>query len=209
MIRFLPVLGLIMMLAAHCEAQASGDCRDGSCNEVTQSIEAPVSVAGDRSDSLGIGVSNSFGGVAVGDCVITTQTNIVVVGWQRHEENPWCMAMFYDQNGMHDTAARMRCTIEDVRSLFGNRQECIVSNTVKSVPRETAVNELATAIAVQAEQYDRFIADLTAQIETLRSDLEKQRSAAQRPQRRPQTIIQPQPFLTDEKRAALAAIRGE
>ncbi len=133
------VLFLLLVIAALApdDAWASGDCRDGSCNEVILSggdntANNSASVGG--SDTMAF--SHSLGDVDINDCLASTQWGTIIVSRQRVVLNKWCAAEVYDYKGLHHMAALLRCDIPEISEHFQTESECISANTVE-VPRGT------------------------------------------------------------------------
>ena len=172
-----------------------------------------VTNEGDRFDSLGIGLAHSLGGAAIDDCLATTAGANILFSRQGTKLNKWCAAERYDRMGLPDMAARMRCQIPVIRDEFMVAEKfaksaCIEANTIQpEVPRETSIiPELQSIIreqqAAQSASEER--------IANLEEEAEKARKRAQRPQAKPKQVIQQVPFLSEDKKKALAAaIRGD
>ena len=176
-----------------------------------------VTNEGDRFDSLGIGLAHSLGGAAIDDCLATTAGANILFSRQGTKLNKWCAAERYDRMGLPDMAARMRCQIPAIRDEFMVAEKfaksaCIEAN---SVPRETP-NETNSQLQSTISELQSIIREQQAaqsasdeRLANLEQEAEKQRKRAQRPQAKPQTIIQQEQFINDKKREALLAIRGD
>lgn len=169
-----------------------------------------LDIAGDKTESFGLGVAVSLGGAAIGDCVITKQDSYVVYAKQRGSLNRWCASLYFDQIGQHKTAAMMRCSISRVRELFDSRQECVAGNTFVAPQSKVSIDDALHYLVIRqdalAEAHTKPLED---EVEKLRRELQEVEKSHQRPVSKPQTIIQQQPFLDQAKRDALAAIRGD
>ena len=101
----------------------------------------------------------------------------------------------------------MRCKEETIRSEFDSKEACVAANTiqvVKDVPRETI--EFQNAL-IQRE--DALRGDLQDDLDTLRQTIDELKESRQRPVTRPAQQIQQTPFLDSDRRARLAAIKGD
>ena len=178
-----------------------------------------VTNEGDRFDSWALGLSNTVGAAAIADCLATNQLALLsLYAKQGTELNYWCAALWYDQSGMHDMAARARCQMKDIRRMFPKGKtgdvECRAEN---KVPLETlsTQDETYSQLSIIPELQSIIREQQAAQsaseerIANLEAEIEKARKRAQRPQAKPQTIIKQETFLDDKKREALAAIRGD
>lgn len=202
---------LLAILAFSMPVFASGD-------KITQSNDNNAQTTGDvtttvgGNDSLGIGIANQLGAAAIDDCMVTTQKNFTVFAYQDGKLNYWCAALHYDAIGLNEMAARMRCQMPEIRKMFGKGEDeaCISANTVqpvKEVPRETPDPVAFQNALIQRE--DALRSDLQDELDSLRQTIEELQKARQRPVTRPEPVIQQEPFLNDDRRAKLAAIRGD
>ena len=213
------------------DAEASGDCRDGSCNSnndndiiikdiVPQASggTANVAVDGGRHDSFGIGLANTLGDPRIGDCVVTTQLGIVVFNIQGFKENPWCMALWFDSQGLREMAARMRCRVDDIREEFKDgrrfdKQACIAANTVQPinlVPRVDSSTQDEKDSQLVQQALDEFRVLVTAQnerIQNLEEEEAREEKRRRQAQNRPQVVIREEQLISDEERVKLEAFR--
>ncbi len=186
------VLCLLLVIAALApgDAWASGDCRDGSCNEVILSggdntANNSASVGG--SDTMAL--SHSLGDVDINDCLASTQWGTIIVSRQRVVLNKWCAAEVYDYKGLHHMAALLRCDIPEISEHFQTKPECVTANTVQvEVPRgepevlreESDVSDSLNAVLSRLNELEARNSELQAEYDALR---ERQDSADARRQR--------------------------
>ncbi len=170
------LLALIVLALAPGDAYASGDCRNGSCNEVILSggdntANNSASVGG--SDTMAF--SHSLGDVDINDCLASTQWGTILVSRQRVVLNKWCAAEVYDYKGLHHMAALLRCDIKEIGDFFESREECLKANTVSfnEVSRGTP-----EALLEETEVSDEY-ADDVEQILSRLSELESRNSELQ------------------------------
>lgn len=79
------------------------------------------SIGGSRSYGVGMGSID----VDIAQCLGSESTGIIIVQWQRLKENPWCMADTLDARGLHEAAARARCSVKAYLTLFESKDECL------------------------------------------------------------------------------------
>lgn len=143
-----------------------------------------TSIAGSRSYGVGLGSID----VDINQCLGSESTGILVVQWQRLKENPWCMADTLDARGLHEAAARARCSIKTYLALFQSKDECLsFSKVVIPVP-STAMEVVETEEAEEIhEQTLMMLNELKNKVERQErllmkarqpSDLEKRIAAA-------------------------------
>ena len=102
--------------------------------KVDQTLNSDVQdndlIRGDTAIGLGI---PGLGDVDINDCMASEQWTLLLGGKQRLVLNKWCASLYYDQIGQHDTAARLRCTIEEIAELFPEGG-CLDANVVVALP---------------------------------------------------------------------------
>lgn len=198
---------LLAILLVSFPVFAGGDDITTDVENVATGGQAFNTMGSQDNESFALGLANTLGGVRIGDCLASTQWSTPVFGKQKVELNYWCAAEAYEARGMHSMAARLRCQIPEIGELFTDANQCIAENTYQpaEVPRGTDEHIVFQNALIDRQDAMRGV--LEAEISALRETLENIQKARQRPVVRP--VQQVQPFLTDEKRAALAAIRGE
>lgn len=157
---------------------ASGD-------DITQSNDMNNQTAGDVSQAIGGDSSKSYGlGFALGDvdindCLVSKQTNIVVVGWQGYDYNVWCMADGFDQKGLFDMGAKLRCQIPPIRNLFATEQACMDANRLDSIPipPPTVVARFDEHDERGEERHDQELLQLQEQVQMIEQELQREREA--------------------------------
>ncbi len=177
------ILALVVLALAPGDAYASGDCRDGSCNEVILSggdntANNSASVGG--SDTMAF--SHSLGDVDINDCLASTQWGTIIVSRQRVVLNKWCAAEVYDYKGLHHMAALLRCDIKEIGDFFESQEECLKANTVsfneplEDVSRGTLKEVDLTPILSRLSELESRNSELQAEYDAL----EARRQAAAR-----------------------------
>lgn len=181
-------------------AMASGDCKGRSCNDVgsstvnTTTTEVTVGgtsvgamTGGDTSVSTGGNKTYAFaygmGDVDINEgqnCMGSEQWGTVIVGRQTMELNPWCAALFYELNGKHNFAAKMRCDIKEVRKKYQTDEECWTDQDLTNalVARSEQEDNISY---VQREEEEKFHVEqqavtyeLQQQIDQLQQQLQRQ-----------------------------------
>lgn len=148
--------------------------------------------AGDTNLSYGgsraYGFSHGLGDVAINQCLATQQWGSIIVSRQKVVLNRWCASEVYDAKGLHEVAARMRCTIPEVASLFASESGCLAANMVTPapvppepppvvsvpapMPVEEIVEEVLAAVEEQHEEQMEMVVDLEAKISNLAQEKE-------------------------------------
>ncbi len=170
------VLCLLLVIAALApgDAYASGDCRDGSCNEVILSggdNTATNSASVGGSDTMAF--SHSLGNVDINDCLASTQWGTIIVSRQRVVLNKWCAAEVYDYKGLHHMAALLRCDIKEIGDFFESQEECLKANTVsfneslEDVSRGTLEEVDLTPILSRLSELESRNSELQAEYDAL------------------------------------------
>ncbi len=193
------LLGMAILIFMAAPVWASGDCKGHSCNEPGTDITVnPSSVLNnsvrDSSSSYGFGA----GDVDINDCY----RSYSVILYQDTKVNKLCLADQQIAQGLYEAGARTRCSIRSVVKDYDDFKHCVQLNTVVAYkpppPPPPTVDK-------DEDEDDGRIQELEAQVAGLVNDYEQQMQAP--PQVTRQTIHQP--FLSDEKRAKLAAVLAE
>lgn len=138
------VLVVLMALLAMCSARAddghghdhhdSGGDVDVTTGDVITgdtSLSGGDMIGGDTNVSTGgnktFAFSHSLGDVDINEgqnCLGSEAWGSFIISRQTNELNPWCAALFYELNGKHDFAAKMRCDIKEIRRKYSSDDEC-------------------------------------------------------------------------------------
>jgi len=137
---------------------ATGDDDDGATATATAGADAAATagatasatggdliggdvIGGDTSISTGsnraYAFSHSLGDVDINEgqnCMGSEQWGTFVVSRQTNELNPWCAALFYELNGRHGFAAKMRCDIKMIRDKYLTDEECWLDQELIPAP---------------------------------------------------------------------------
>lgn len=131
-----------------------------------------ASISGSRSYGVGLGSID----VDIAQCLGSESTGIVVIQWQRLKENPWCMADTLDAKGLHEAAAKVRCSIDFYAKIFADNQECMALSRA-SIP----VGHVEQPEAVEDnDEHDALYARLSALEADRLADAQRAEKAAQR-----------------------------
>lgn len=159
-----------------------------------------------KDDSLGIGLAFSYG---MGDvdinegqnCMGSEQRANIIWGKQQLALNAWCASLFYELNGKHTFAAKMRCGIPDIIDQYATIDECVTDQDLSPIPD----GEVADIFDEQRTQ-DQSI----AVVQMAQYELEERLEALEKkPTPRPKIIHQaavppdPKPLLTVVEKEAI------
>lgn len=198
--KLLPVLLLLPMIAF---ADPDHECQGGhNCNDVFVDAGSSVTVDGGNFSSVNHNKSYAvgMGDVDIAQCYRSWQFLV----FQDSKVNYWCMADSLDARGLHEAAARTRCSLKAYSKLFDSNEACIAASVMIPAPIEPMLEQPSEEEEFQRqwlEEQQELIIELQTKIESL--EKKPERKAA------PRTIIEQQPFLTEDKRAKLEALRRE
>lgn len=120
-------------------AEAGGKCNGNhNCSDTIvdttvnagSSLDNTTNIAGDSSRAYGFGL----GDVDINDCYRSYQVLI----WQDSKINKLCLADSYDQKGLHDMAAKIRCDVRTIRKHFKTNKKCEDANTMQTIEPSTS-----------------------------------------------------------------------
>lgn len=204
-------------------AMADGDCRgnqnctDTGGGDTTIDItggdtNVPVDVNTDvtggpvnvqhKSDSLGIGLSNSLGDVDIAGCLGSTQWATPLFSKQKLVVNWPCLAEFYLEHGKYELAAMAICNTEVVQE-FADEESCELAHDFAPLaePIGEIIETFDTGQAMQNEEIEI--------VQIAQASLEQRISALEnKPAPR---VIRPQAppaerFTTEQKQAVFAVL---
>lgn len=213
---------LILFLIGPPAALASDRDDDGATATATAGAEAAATanvtggdliggdvIGGDTSISTGsnraYAFSHSLGDVDINEgqnCMGSEQWGTFVVSRQTNELNPWCAALFYELNGRHGFAAKMRCDIKAIRDKYLTDDECWLDQEL-SPASEPVLAELYDQAArfeehkVIEDEHDDELEVVQMQQQAI---LESLASYEQRLEERPApVIVQQEPRISEEQ----------
>ena len=153
----------------------------------------------DSSTSVGLGFSYGMGDVDINEgqnCMGSEQKANVLFGKQKMALNAWCASLFYELNGKHNFAAKLRCGIPEIASEYDSKDKCVVDQDLSPGfvgPLPTAEHDEDFEVVQMAQ------VDLESRIQALE----------QKPAPRPRIVQQaaPEPYMTlAEKEEVLALL---
>ena len=136
-----------------------------------------TNVAGSQYDSRALALGNTLGDVDINDCLGSEQFGTPLFSRQWLELNKWCAAEVYDAKGMQAMAARLRCEIKEIRSLYPNKgghEACLAENTSPAGAFEATVlpAEIARKQEIHEEKEEEHEYQL-AQVMQRQAELEQ------------------------------------
>ena len=170
--------------------------------EISQSTGDTI-VSGDKNRAYALGL----GDVDINDCYRSYQIAVIFQGSQL---NYWCMADSLDAKGLHAAAAVTRCKLDGYRKLFGDMDDCVAMNTMEVFIPPAPEPEITDSDEDDDyhQQLEQAVAALRIEFEATQAKAAEAKREAQRAARQPQTVIQKEEFLDEEKRAKLEALKG-
>ena len=178
----------------------SGDLFGGDTN---------VSTGGNKTFAF----SHSLGDVDINEgqnCLGSEAWGSFIVSRQTNELNPWCAALFYELNGKHEFAAKMRCDIKEIGKKYETEQECWRDQDLTPPPPpESEPTVLEEHFEIE-EQHDEDLQMVQMQLEQVTERLEQYE---QRPAPRPRIVQQQAPaaepeYSDDQFDAVWSALKG-
>ncbi len=221
--RLVLILGIIMAELFLIEVEASD--RDDATATATADAAAAASatatmtggdliggdvIGGDTAISTGsnraYAFSHSLGDVDINEgqnCMGSEQWGTFVVSRQTNELNPWCAALFYELNGRHGFAAKMRCDIKEIRSKYLTDEECWLDQELAPVTAAPVLSDLYDQAArfdehqVIEDEHDEELEVVQMQLSNV---LNQMATYEQRLEERPApVIVQQEPRLSEEQ----------
>ena len=197
---FLIVFALFLM-SAPLWAQ---ECRGHSCNGgegVSTTVGgSTITNAIGGADSLALGFGGADFDVAIAGCVgsVASTYGFGAFGRQKLKEDHWCQAMSLIGAGYRDAGEFILCT----ETILKDMDDCPGSLAEKPSDATQDDSDMLGHAQAEEQHTEQLVASMAAI-----SDLEQKISELSRP-RNVSTVVKEE-FLTDKKRAALEALRGE
>jgi len=206
------IVGLVMMaLLVALETRADDghghDHHDGGDVDVTTGdlIGGDTTLSGgDTNVSTGgnktFAFSHSLGDVDINEgknCLGSEAWGTIIVSHQYLELNPWCASLFYELNGMHEFAAKMRCDIKEIGNKYTTLEDCWRDqNLTPAEPSGEGSSGIADAIV---SHHDEDLQSVQMQIAEVTERLDHYEEVVSSPP--PQIVQQAAPEqYTDEDR---------
>ena len=184
---------------------------DSRGDDITQSNDMNNQTAGDIANvtegSTALGFGRSSFDVDIAQCRESHAFDTILFGKQTVKLNNWCVALWYDSQGLHHMAAVMRCDIEEIAKHFPTTEGCIVANklggfvsvpTGEFIDMKEAEEEHEREIAAQAEEVEAVKEQLAAVVDRI-TTVERSRRAAARE-------VATEVGITEEQRQAIAEV---
>lgn len=152
--RLLFVVLLVLLAAA---ARAGGECNGpGACEstEIDASTIVETVIGGNDNLSIGLALSYGMGDVDINEgqnCMGSEQKANVLFGKQQLVLSPWCASLFYELNGKHTFAAKIRCDIPKIRKHYRTPEACVIDQDL-SPSKPTSTERAALKKHVEAEK---------------------------------------------------------
>lgn len=215
------VVAAIVFVAMIRVAWGDDDCRGNSCNgggdtniEIDGEVTVPVDVNTDvtggpvsvehKSESLGIGLSNSLGDVDIAGCLGSTQWATPLFSKQKLVVNWPCLAEFYLRQGKYELAAMAICNTEIVKEF---ESELACEDAHDFAPVEEPVSE----VLEQRKEIEEHHQEDIQVVQMAQVSLEQRVSELEsRPAPRPRVIQAPaepkERYSTEQKLAVFKAL---
>ena len=152
-----------------------------------------------KDDNLAVGFSYGMGDVDINEgqnCMGSEQKANILFGRQDLALNPWCAALFYELNGKHRFAAKIRCDIEEISDHYETLVECVDDQDLTPITVEEATDLYDDHREVEQDVMTVQMAQM--ELEERIEKLEK------KPAPRPRVIKQePEDELTIEEKEAI------
>lgn len=216
---------LVLFLLGPPVAWASGDDDDGATATATADAAANAGatatatggnlvggdmIGGDTSINTGsnraYAFSHSLGDVDINEgqnCMGSEQWGTFVVSRQTNELNPWCAALFYELNGRHEFAAKMRCDIKEISSKYMTAEECWLDQVLTPTAEPPELAELYDQAAryeehqvIEDEHDEELEVVQMQQLEILDQLASYEERLAQRPE---PVYVQAEPRISEEQ----------
>lgn len=221
------VLLVLFLIGPPAALASGGDDDDGATATATAGADAAAQagatatatagdliggdmIGGDTSINTGsnraYAFSHSLGDVDINEgqnCMGSEQWGTFVVSRQTNELNPWCAALFYELNGRHAFAAKMRCDIKAIRSKYLTDDECWLDQELTPVAAAPELAELYDQ-AARYEEHQVIEDEHDEELEVVQMQqaqiLEQLASYEQRLEERPApVVVQQEPRISEEQ----------
>ena len=211
------MLVLSMLVLFVQRAEADDDYNSGG--DVTQSNDMNNQTAGDivtggvSSSNKTFAFSHSLGDVDINEgknCLGSEAWGSFIISRQTNELNPWCASLFYELNGKHEFAAKMRCDIKDIRKKYTTDSECWSDQDLSpAAPAPTVIDGFNDEQRVQNDELEQVQAlqeSVLLELDRLTAQIESAPSRQPRP-----VIVQqspPEQYTDEQVNAVWAALKG-
>jgi hypothetical protein len=180
----------------------------GDDGDATASADSLIDNAvKDSSLTLGLGFSYGMGDVDINEgqnCMGSEQKAHIFAGKQEIVLNAWCASLFYELNGRHTFAAKLRCGIPEIGEHYATAEECVTDQDLSPVGLS---GDDAVDLYEEQRAQDEYIAAVQMEQSTLEQRvvaLEKQ--PAPKPRVIQATAPPPDKYSYEQKQAVFAAL---
>jgi hypothetical protein len=141
-------------------------------------------------------------------CVEDGRVNVLIVGFDKHKLNYGCAADAYQDAGMYEMAAKMRCKIDEIRHRFLEIPDCVAANIKIPEPEpDDVIADVITATEAQDERHREDIQLLQQEVNRLERELDEVQTVE--PPQAPAPVIVQQEFLSESKKDKLRALKEQ
>ena len=175
----------------------------------TSTSSGSLSASGDKTFAF----SHSLGDVDINEgknCLGSEAWGSFIISRQTNELNPWCASLFYELNGKHEFAAKMRCDIKDIRKKYTTDSECWSDQDLSpAAPAPTVIDGFNDEQRVQNDELEQVQAlqeSVLLELDRLTAQIESAPSRQPRP-----VIVQqspPEQYTDEQVNAVWAALKG-
>lgn len=208
---FLGVIIVLIMAPAWADNGHGHDHGDGGDN-AANSESVLENVIKDDSLALGLGFSYGMGDVDINEgknCMGSEQKANVLWGRQDMALNAWCASLFYELNGKHTFAAKLRCSIPEIGDHYLTAAECVTDQDL-TPPKVTSDERDAINQHVEIEeQHSEDLVAVQMQQVGIVERMDELFAQLNAPRAQPQIMQQAQQYTDEQAAAVWAALKGE
>jgi len=182
---FVVLLIILAAVAVVATAQADDDQHppnDLNSHNIAQTA-GDIALGGDDSLALGLGLSYGMGDVDINEgknCMGSEQKANVLFGRQKMALNAWCAALFYELNGKHTFAAKLRCEIPEIGRHYTTANQCVIDQDLSPAKTTSAEQDQINEHVASEEQHTKELVavqeqqmGLVAQVDYLTAQFEQ------------------------------------
>jgi hypothetical protein len=220
-LRLYVIIVITMATIAVVATRAQADKRGGDV-DVVQSNDMNNQTAGDviggdlkTGGNKALGLSYGMGDVDINEgknCMGSEQRANVLFGKQEIVLNVWCASLFYELNGRHDFAAKMRCDIDEIANKYSSIEDCWSDQDMTPAePLGEGSSGVADAIVDHIDetvvQHDEDLDEVRTQQAGMVAQLDYLTQQLEQAQKRPAIVQQAPPEqYTDEDKAYILGL---
>ena len=214
------LLVMLLMLFTPAFGDNHRDCSRYGCDNDGDSVVETV-IGGDDSLGIGLGLAYGMGDVDINEgqnCMGSEQKANILWGKQKLVLSPWCASLFYELNGKHTFAAKIRCDIPEIGKHYQTFDACVIGQDLSPPKHETGAQGLNRAdetheLAQRQEQHAEELQSVKMQQNGLVAQLDELTALLTRARAQPEPTNAQQPapaqYTEQEVGAFWSAFRGE